>query len=1154
MWYPAIFLLSKKAGIIVRVSCDFTAKSLAVLCLGVVLLTGALCPGKVAAGDLSLLVLHSYHAEYAWTRNQHAGFVAALKQDASQYQVSCFAEYLDTKRNEYDADYEAFFAAYLQKKFRGYHPDAIYATDDNALVFLIRYRDCLFPDVPVIFSGINNLWLEQQLNPKSFMGVYERKDILGNVRLALAMDPMLKKIYFLGDNCTSHNLIASHIAAEMGRHFPDLDYEFVADKTMSGLRSKLSVKGEGTVVLTTLGGLLGPDGGPVPIPLAIQMLSEAGKFKILTMGTNYLTDGVLGGSVVDGFAQGQAAAHVFMDKVLGLDTIGKEGPFEVNTTRYVFSVAALKRWQIPLSILPQGSMLLDGTPQVFGVRSHLVLGGLLFLLLQIILLILVLPRLRSLKLIRQSLTWSEKRFQAVVRVISDALIGVNEQGLVVVFNPAAEKMFGYTEEEMVGQPLDRLIPEHLRERHRQNLVSFFTRAHESDLLGQNIELPALRSNGEQFYVELSLSLWQQGNKLKAIAGLRDVTERRQADEELRRNEERYRALVQTQAEAVCRWLPDTTLTYVNEAYCRLFKKKPEELLGRKFIDRMSEEVRSSMDEHIRTLLNNPGTLYHETPILQDDGSSHWYRWSNTAIVGELGEVTEVQAVGLDITQRKKVEEDLRESESRFRDTADLLPQSVFETDTLGRLTFANRVTLEMIGCDDADLQQGISVFDLLASSDRDALTDAFQSVLGGETINANECLIEARNGFRFKVMISVSPMVIKGRIVGVRGVAIDISDRIVAEQALRQSEKKFKRLYREYQTLLDGIPDSIALIAPDRTVLRANLSTANMLGYPIREIPGKKCCTLWGNCSCHLEECPVMASFRTGVQQKVVFKTQDGRSWEVRTFPVKDKVGNTVQVIRYTNDITRQIQLREESLRTGQLASLGELAAGVAHEINNPINGIINYAQLLADSLDIEKDDLDILRGIIEEGERVANIVRNLLAFARARKEHKDRVALWDTLACSLALTESQLRKDGIHLQVEVPPDLPEVVAHAQEIQQVLLNLLSNARYALNKKYPTVHPDKTLLIKASTCMEQGQQMVHLSVRDQGTGIPESSLHKILDPFYTTKPSGEGTGLGLSISHGIIKDHHGEIVIDSKEGHYTMVTFALPAASEETHDS
>ncbi|MDY0261507.1 MAG: PAS domain S-box protein [Syntrophotalea acetylenica] len=1100
---------------------------------------------------MNILMLHSYHIEYDWTRDQHAAFVGTLKQRAPQREISFFAEYLDTKRNLYTPDYAAFFAEYLKKKFLGYHLDAIYVTDDNALSLLLRYRQELFPGVPVVFSGVCNLWPGKPGKTALLDGVYERKDVAGNVRIAKAIDPGLKKLYFVGDGGPSHNFIARQVKAEMAKHFPGLAYELVADRSLYKLRGKLAEKVEGTVILTTLGGLLSPDGSTVPIPAAVATLAESGKFKILTMGSNYLTEGVIGGSVVDGFVQGQAAAHVLLRQVL------KESPAVDGkgfaATRHVFFYPALQSWKISLKDLPGDSVIIDGPARTIGQHTRLLLGGLVFVLLQVLLLVLVLPRLRSLKLIRQALYWSERRYHAVVRVINDAVIGINDKGCIVIFNPAAEKMFGYAEEEILGKPIDGLLPERFRDRHRSRLARFFSGDPVSDLLGQNVELPALHHNGEEFYVELSLSLMHQGNRVKVIAALRDVTERRRAGDELRRSEERYRALVQTQVEAVCRWLPDTTLTYVNEAYCRLYKKRPEELLGQKIVERMSACERTAMEEHIRLLIAQPGTLYHETSIPRGDDRCLWYRWSNTAIVGELGEVVEIQAVGLDITERKKVEEELRESESRFRDTADLLPQSVFETDIVGRLTFANRVTLEMTGCSDEDLARGISVFDLMAGSERERLVRDFQKVLAGETVNASECLIEARNGFRFKVMISASPVVRKNRIIGVRGVAVDISERIVAEQALRQSEKKFKRLFREYQALLDGIPDPIALIAPDRTVVRTNRGMANALGLAVQDIPGQKCCALWNSDCCAEEQCPVLSCFRTGAPQKKELRTRDGRSWEVRVFPVQDKTGTTVQVIRYASDITRQIRLREESLRTGQLASLGELAAGVAHEINNPINGIINYAQLLADSLDIAREDHEILKGIIDEGERIANIVRNLLAFARTRKEHKDRMNLWDALACSLALTESQLRKDGIRLQLDVPADLPEIIAHAQEIQQVILNLLSNARYALNKKYPAVAPDKILSIKASPCENQDVPSVRIDFHDRGIGIPEGVRHKVLDPFFTSKPAGEGTGLGLSISHGIVKDHQGEILIDSREGHFTTVTLIFPTAPEENHE-
>jgi signal transduction histidine kinase len=241
------------------------------------------------------------------------------------------------------------------------------------------------------------------------------------------------------------------------------------------------------------------------------------------------------------------------------------------------------------------------------------------------------------------------------------------------------------------------------------------------------------------------------------------------------------------------------------------------------------------------------------------------------------------------------------------------------------------------------------------------------------------------------------------------------------------------------------------------------------------------------------------------------------------------------------------LQLEQEARRSNHLASLGELAAGVAHEINNPINGIINYAQILADDSQVGEENREILRSITEEGERIANIVSNLLTFARARQEKKGTVSLREVLAATLPLTEAQLSKDHIELRMDVDLDLPEVLAHTQQIQQVILNLVSNARYALNARYPTVHENKILHIYAESGTAAGRPLVRLVFRDFGTGIPAGQLSKVMDPFFTTKPSGQGTGLGLSICHGILKDHGGALKIDSIEGSHTMVAIELPAS-------
>jgi signal transduction histidine kinase/DNA-binding response OmpR family regulator len=371
-----------------------------------------------------------------------------------------------------------------------------------------------------------------------------------------------------------------------------------------------------------------------------------------------------------------------------------------------------------------------------------------------------------------------------------------------------------------------------------------------------------------------------------------------------------------------------------------------------------------------------------------------------------------------------------------------------------------------------------------------------------------------------------------------------------SEEALKESERENREMSREFRTLLDNIPDSLTLLDPAMQVVWSNISTAKLLNRNPSDLANHHCNALWPKCSARGDDCPVSKSFISCQVEKGVIRTEDERTWGVRAFPVSNRHGQVVSVIKMASDITRQVQLREEASRAGQLASLGELAAGVAHEINNPINGIINYAQILADQFAEDAENLEIVREIIDEGERVANIVKNLLDFAKARPEFKNPVSIEDILAASLALTKSQLSRDGIKLLVDMTPGLPPVLAHLQQIQQVVLNLISNARYALNQKYPAADQEKIFHIESETCSSPEGLFVRLSFLDRGVGIAPEILPKVMDPFYSTKPSGAGTGLGLSISHGIIKDHGGEIRIFSEQGQYTRVVVDLPAVESD----
>jgi PAS domain S-box-containing protein len=287
------------------------------------------------------------------------------------------------------------------------------------------------------------------------------------------------------------------------------------------------------------------------------------------------------------------------------------------------------------------------------------------------------------------------------------------------------------------------------------------------------------------------------------------------------------------------------------------------------------------------------------------------------------------------------------------------------------------------------------------------------------------------------------------------------------------------------------------------------------------------------------------------------FRSKDGRvfdGWCVAT-NLKDEDERLTGYLIVLRDVTDRKQLELQLIQSEKMASVGELAAGVAHEINNPLSGILSNAEFLQEEIsEGEHERHEEINEIIRNSERIRVIVRDLLSFSRQKdSDELTPLQINDVIQASLNLTGHQMELDNIRIVTNIQKDLPSLYGSTNKIEQVFINILSNARYALNKKYPEPHEDKVLEIKTSVAAHDGRDYLRTEFIDHGIGIPADLLDRVIHPFFTTKEQGKGTGLGMSISYSIIRDHGGNLVCESEEGEYTRVVVDLPVMEAEEGD-
>ena len=491
----------------------------------------------------------------------------------------------------------------------------------------------------------------------------------------------------------------------------------------------------------------------------------------------------------------------------------------------------------------------------------------------------------------------------------------------------------------------------------------------------------------------------------------------------------------------------------------------------------------------------------------------------------------------DISDRKKMERDLQQAHAELN--------QIFQTASVAmRLVDSNFNVLKIN-----------KTFERLTDvEETDAIGKKCHEIFSGSTCFTEDCPIhrisngmetvesyvdkKRPDGKSIPCILTATPFLgPEGDIIGIVESFRDITELKKARDVIESERDKLERI-------LSHLHEGVSIISHDRVVEYQN----DIFNEYFGDCEGKTChATIHGK-QRPCQPCLMKAAVRSGRIQQTEFETLDGRSFEKAYTPVTD-VDDQQKVVALLRDVTDKKATTAAIMRAEQLAALGELAAGVAHEINNPINGIINYAQILANKTEAGDPVHDIAMRLIKEGDRIARIVEGLLSFAR-RRRHEDKtvISIDQILSDSMTLTAAQLRNDNITVKTDFPDDLPDIKAQAHEIEQVFVNIISNARHALNKKFsePFSHGTKILEVTAETTTSNNLPYVRVSFKDNGSGISAAVIDKVMRPFFSTKTEGKRTGLGLSISHGIVEEHSGRLRIESEEGRYTKVVMELPA--------
>jgi PAS domain S-box-containing protein len=831
---------------------------------------------------------------------------------------------------------------------------------------------------------------------------------------------------------------------------------------------------------------------------------------------------------------------------------------------------------------------------------------------------------------KENLRRSETRFSSMLAIASDAIVSVDEAQRIILFNHEAARVFGYAQDEILGQPLGRLLPSRFADAHARQIREFGAQVGQAIQIRKSREVTGLRKNGEEFPAEASASKLTIDGVTTYTVILRDVSERKQVDNRLRESEERFALAAQATDAGIWDWDLRANRLYLSPSWKRMLGYQEEEIENcfSSWETLVHPDDKADLLETLQAYLDGKlPTCKLEHRLRHKDGSYRWILSHGVSLVNESGEPYRLAGSNVDITVRKEHEDALKKRTSQQSAIATLGRQVLAASDLSAFMDDAVTLIAETLNvkfCKILELRpDGRSLILRAGVGWKEGLVGRATVSAGtdsqaGYTLQSGTPVIVENLGAETRFtgppllhdhhIVSGASVVIQtqNRPFGVLGIHTDqrrvFSDddvrfleaaagilgmaleRSRAKAELRLQKEQAEASAREKAQILAGVHAFFISVSGDGTVKEWTGRAESLFGIAASMAIGRRFESLpigwdWPAIGEAMRKVAAAGTVVRLKQIRLVVPGRKERFLDVTLSPFS--AGGGPALIFMGEDVTERMNLERELAQAQKLESIGQLAAGIAHEINTPTQFVGDNTRFLQDSFAQLREVVGGYRGLlaavrrgrvpeetmrgveeaektadlaylmeevpkalaqsIEGIERIATIVRAMKEFAHPDTGEKAAVDLNKAIESTITVARNEW-KYVAEMVTDFDPALPPVRCLAGEINQVILNLIVNAAHAIGDVVKAVGGKGTITVSTRAAGAWAE----IRVADTGTGIPERIRDKIFDPFFTTKEVGKGTGQGLAIARTVVVEKHGgALTFETEVGKGTMFSIRLP---------